>query len=57
VLVGDPLNVTAWAKLKLRMTYGSLIAVASGSRLTIADYRLGNGGESRGATLSLGQGL
>jgi hypothetical protein len=57
VHVGDTLDVAAGAKLKLRMNDGSIIAVASGSRLTIADYRIGNGGESRDATLSLGQGL
>jgi hypothetical protein len=57
VHVGDILDVAPAAKLKLRMSDGSVIAVASGSRLTIVDYRLGNGGESRDATLSLGQGL
>jgi hypothetical protein len=57
VHVGDTLDVSAGAKLKLRMNDGSVIAVASGSRLTIADYRIGNGGESRAVTLSLGQGL
>jgi hypothetical protein len=57
VHVGDTLEVATGAKLKLRMNDGSVIAVASGSRVTIADYRLGNGGESRAATLSLGQGL
>jgi hypothetical protein len=39
------------------MNDGSVIAVAPGSHLTIADYRLSNGGESRHATLSLGEGL
>jgi hypothetical protein len=57
VHVGDSLDVAVGAKLKLRMNDGSVIAVASGSRLTIVDYRLGNDGESRNATLSLGQGL
>jgi hypothetical protein len=57
VHVGDSLDVTAGAKLKLRMNDGSVIAVASGSRLTIADYRLGDGGKSRNAILSLGEGL
>jgi hypothetical protein len=57
VHVGDTLDVAPSAKLKLRMSDGSVIAVASGSRLTIVDYRVGNGGESRDATLSLGQGL
>ena len=57
VHVGDTLDVAVGAKLKLRMNDGSVIAVASGSHMTIADYRLGNGGESRHATLSLGEGL
>jgi hypothetical protein len=57
VLVGDILDVSAGAKLKLRMNDGSVIALASGSRLTITDYRIGNGGERRDAILSLGQGL
>jgi hypothetical protein len=57
VHVGDTLDVTVGGKLKLRMNDGSVIAVASGSHLTIADYRLSNGGESRHATLSLGEGL
>jgi hypothetical protein len=49
--------VAAGAKLKLRMNDGSIIAIAAGSRLTITDYRVGNGGDSRDATLSLGAGL
>src|SRR5262249_45138442 len=57
VHVGDTIDVAAGAKLKLRMRDGSVIAVASGSRLTIADYRLGSGGEGRDAALSLGAGL
>ena len=57
VHVGETLAVAAGAKLKLRMNDGSVIAVASSSRLTIAEYRVGSGGESRDATLSLGEGL
>ena len=57
VHAGDTLDVAAGAKLKLRMNDGSVIAVASGSRLTIAEYRVGNNGESREVRLSLGQGL
>jgi hypothetical protein len=57
VHAGDTLDVAAGAKLKLRMNDGSVIAVASSSRLTIAEYRVGSGGESRDATLSLGEGL
>ena len=57
VHIGDTIEVAASAKLKLRMNDGSVIAVASGSRLTIADYRVDSGGASRDATLSLGEGL
>jgi hypothetical protein len=57
VHAGDTLDVAAGAKLKLRMNDGSVIAVASGSRVTIAEYRIGDNGESRDATLSLGEGL
>ena len=57
VHAGDTLDVAAGAKLKLRMNDGSVIAVASGSRVTIAEYRVGDNGESRDATLSLGEGL
>jgi hypothetical protein len=57
VHAGDTLDVAAGAKLKLRMNDGSVIAVASGSRVTIAEYRVGSGGDSRDATLSLGEGL
>jgi hypothetical protein len=56
VHVGETLDVAAGAKLKLRMNDGSIIAVASG-RLTIADYRVDDGGASRDARLSLGAGL
>ena len=57
VHVGETLAVAAGAKLKLRMNDGSIIAIASGGRLTIAAYRVGDGGDSRDATLSLGEGL
>jgi hypothetical protein len=57
VHIGDTVEVAASAKLKLRMNDGSVIAVASGSRLTIANYRVDSGGGGRDATLSLGEGL
>jgi hypothetical protein len=57
VYIAETLDVPAGAKLKLRMNDGSIIAIASGSRLTITDYRVGAGGESRDAVLSLGEGL
>src|SRR5439155_23412475 len=57
VQVGDTVDVEAGAKLKLRMSDGSIIAIGSGGRLTIADYRVAAGGERRDATLSLGERL
>jgi hypothetical protein len=57
VHIGETLDVAPGAKLKLLMNDGSVIAIASGGRLTIADYRMGDGGESRDATLSLSEGL
>jgi hypothetical protein len=57
VYVAETLDVGAGAKLRLRMNDGSIISFASGTRLTIADYRVGAAGESREAILSLGAGL
>ena len=57
VHVGDTVDVGAGAKLRLRMNDGSVITIASGGHLTIVAYRVGDHGESREATLSLGQGL
>jgi hypothetical protein len=57
VYVAETVDVSAGAKLRLRMNEGSIISIASGTRLTIADYRVGDGGQSRAATLSLGMGL
>jgi hypothetical protein len=57
VYVAETLDVAAEAKLRLRMNDGSIISIASGTRMTITDYRVGNGGASREAILSLGEGL
>jgi hypothetical protein len=57
VHVGDEVDVGAGGKLKLRMEDGSVIAVASGSRLTIKNYAVGPNGASRKAALALAQGL
>jgi hypothetical protein len=57
VYVGETLEAAAGAKLKLRMNDGSILALAPEGRLTITDYRVGDHGESRDATLSLGAGL
>src|SRR5215469_1092464 len=57
VHVGDTVDVEAGGKLRLRMNDGSVITVAAGGRLRIDAYRVGDHGESREATLSLGAGL
>jgi hypothetical protein len=57
VYVAETLDVAAGAKLRLRMNDGSIISIASGTRMTITDYRVGIGGASREAILSLGEGL
>ncbi|HVC51253.1 MAG TPA: FecR family protein [Stellaceae bacterium] len=57
VYVADTIEVPAGARLKLRMSDGSVISLASGTRLAIADYRTGAGGVRVSAQLSLAQGL
>jgi hypothetical protein len=57
VYIAETVEVVAGAKLRLRMNDGSIISIASGTRLTITDYRVGNGGESRNALMSLSEGL
>jgi len=53
VQVGDTLDVPAGAKLKLRMSDGSIISAASGTRVTIESYTP----EPRDAKLALASGL
>jgi hypothetical protein len=55
VQVSDTLNVPAGSKLKLRMSDGSMIAVAPGSSMTVESYNFGGAG--RYVKLSLAQGL
>lgn len=57
VQVGDTVDVPAGGKLKLRMADGSIVSVASGSRMTVAAYRVGAAGQRQDAVLSLAQGL
>jgi hypothetical protein len=57
VYVMETVDVAAGAKLRLRMNDGSIISIASGTRLTVTEYRVGDGRQSRAATLSLGMGL
>ncbi len=57
VQVGDTLDVPADGKLKLRMADGSVVSVASGTRMTIAAYVVDGAGQRQEARLSLPQGL
>jgi hypothetical protein len=57
VYAAETLDVADGAKLRLRMNDGSIISVASRTRLTLTAYRVGNAGESRQAIVSLGEGL
>ncbi|MGH7093414.1 MAG: FecR family protein, partial [Stellaceae bacterium] len=57
VEVGDVIEVPAAAKLKLRMGDGSVLAVASATKFTIASYTLDPRGKRQGAELDLAQGL
>src|ERR1700691_590520 len=56
VHVGDAVDVPEGAKLKLRMTDGTVIAVAAGSHVTIDQYAMG-GADKRDAKLELASGL
>jgi hypothetical protein len=55
VQVGDTLYVPAGCNLKLRMTDGSVISVAPGSSMTVANYSVD--GSRRDVKLSLTQGV
>lgn len=57
VEVGDTVEVPAGAKLKLRMADGSIISVASGGRLMIAEFKAGADGQGREAKVALANGL
>jgi hypothetical protein len=56
VQVGDVVEVSAGAKLKLRMIDGSVVSLGSGSRMTVQAYDV-TGDEKRNAKLYLGTGL
>lgn len=57
VQVTDTVDVPADGKLKLRMTDGSVVSVASGTRMTISAYVTDAGGQRQTAKLSLAAGL
>jgi hypothetical protein len=57
VHVADTVDVLTGAKLKLRMNDGSILSVAAGSQMTIAEYTVDSDGKRHDVELSLGQGL
>jgi len=57
VSITDTIEVPPDGKLKLRMRDGSVISLASGTRLTIAAYQIDASGQRQNAALSLAQGL
>jgi hypothetical protein len=57
VYVDDTLEVSPGAKLKLKMSDGSILSLAPGSVLKIDSYAVNDNGQRQSAVLSLGQGL
>jgi hypothetical protein len=57
VAVSDTIEVPAGGKLKLRMSDGSVISVASGTRVSVAAYQTDAAGQRQNARLSLAAGL
>jgi hypothetical protein len=57
VAVTDTVDVAADGKLKLRMSDGSIISLASGTRMMIATYQTDAAGQRQNVQLSLAQGL
>ena len=57
VQVSDTVDVPADGKLKLRMTDGSVVSVAAGTRVTVSAYAVDGGGQRQTGKLTLAQGL
>lgn len=57
VHIGDTVDVAAHAKLKLRMADGSILSVASGTRMAVTAYTVTPSGQRQDVQLSLPQGL
>jgi hypothetical protein len=57
IYVGDTVDVPAGARLQLQMADGSVISLASGSRITIDNFHIGTGGQQRDVRLTLPIGL
>lgn len=57
VTLADTVDVPADGKVKLRMSDGTIVSLASGTRMTVAAYQTDAAGGRQNAQLSLGQGL
>lgn len=57
VHVGDVIDVPEGAKLKMRMADGSVLALGSGTHMTIRSYTVSTNGQQRDAKLGLDTGL
>lgn len=57
VHVGDKVEVAEGARLKLRMSDGSVLSAASGTSMTISGYDVDQAAQQRDARLSLASGL
>ncbi len=57
VAVSDEIDVPADGKLKLRMSDGSIISLASGTRMSVSAYQTDAAGQRQNAQLALAQGL
>ena len=57
ISVSDTIDVPADGKLKLRMSDGSVISLASGTKMTVSTYQMASGGQRQSAQLDLVQGL
>ncbi len=57
VQVGDTVDVPADGKLKLRMTDGTVISVAAGTRMTISAFVTDASGQRQDGKVALAQGL
>ncbi|HTW50773.1 MAG TPA: FecR family protein [Stellaceae bacterium] len=57
VAVSDAVDVPAGGKLKLRMSDGTILSLASGTHVTLATYQSDAAGHRQNVQLALGQGL
>lgn len=57
IYVDDTVQVSPGGKLRLRMSDGSMLSLASGTSLRIDAYGVDGGGRRQSASMSLGQGL